>query len=168
MLNRKFINLQTIINPQTIRAMNKQRSSGKSDTGAPIFPGTGSGLTVEQIRELISQQPRQTGYTVNVSAGENILDNLKLPGDSRLLLGINWNATQITTATDTYTLTVNNNKIIDTVSILLNSTQTGGGGMAYSDDPYIPLLQPLSGSDNLEIVYNAGANGTIQLVLWYI
>ena len=148
--------------------MNKQRSSGKSDTGAPIFPGTGSGLTVEEIRELISQQPRQTGFTVNVSAGENIFDNLKLPGDSRLLLGINWNATQLTSSIDSYTLTVNNNKIVDSVPILLSSTQAGGGGLNYAVDPYIPLLQPLSGSDDLEIVYNAGTVGTVQLVLWYI
>lgn len=167
MKNNRLI--RTILNPAKIRGENLHNSAKKSRTGAPQFPGAGSGLSIQQIRKLISEQPRQAGFTFQVAIGENTIDNLKLPGDSRILLGINWNALTVSASDDTYDFSINNNIVIDNVPVLLNSTVSGSGGIAYVEDPYIPIMQPLNGgSDTFEMTYTAGNPGTVQMVLWYI
>jgi hypothetical protein len=167
-MNRKFVNLTSILNPQSIRKMSRRKAGGKSATGAPNFPGEQSGLSIEEIRELVSMQPRQKGFTSQVAIGENVLDNLKLTGDARILLGINFNVASGLSITDRYSFTVNNNEVIEDVPVVLNSTQPAGAGIAYFKEPYVPIMQPLSGSDDLELVYLANVAGTLQFVLWYI
>lgn len=156
-------------NPALTRRFMTQERGGKSDTGAPQFPGQSKGLSIEQVRKLISNQPRETGFLRSLATGNTIISDLKLPGDSKLLLGINFNLAVLGGPDDRFTFSVNNNKIIDNAAVVLNSTQPGFGGIAITDEPYVPLMQPLSGQDDLELEYVTAAVGArVQFVLWYI
>ncbi len=160
--------INRVLNAANQRRVTNRNNAGKNSNGAPQFPGAQNGLTVDQIREIIQNQPRQFGLTTQVAAGNNPIQGIKLPGDSRLLLGINWNSVQVTAATDTYNFSVNNNKIVQNVPALLNSTGIGSNGITFAEKPYVPLMQPLSGQDTFEMDYTAGAPGTVQFVIWYI
>lgn len=155
--------------PAKIRKIMQAGRSGKSDSGAPQFPGNGK-MSMEEVRKYIMNQPRETGFQRTLATGNTVISDLKLPGDASLLLGINFNVAIIPAVDDRFSFSVNNNKIIDNGIVILNSTQAGGGGLAYTMHPYIPLWQPLSGQDDLELEYVTAVIGApvTQFVLWYI
>lgn len=163
-MNRKKFSIKA--NPIHIRQVMTKRRGGKSKDGAPFFPGAGHGLSIDEIRELISQQPRCSGFTFNVAPGSQTIPNIKLVGDVRLLLGI-W-FTEITAQNDEFTFSVNSAKICDNGIVSAHWFQNG----AYpaTGFPYVPYNMPLTGQDNFELVYNSknGAGGEVQFSMWYI
>jgi hypothetical protein len=141
------------------RPQNNARSVGKSRTGAPTFPGSNSGMSIEQIQNYISQQKRVTGVSFTAGAGTSQVQNIQLPGDIKLFLGLIFTPT--TDNADTFNIAINNNLFIDNGSIFLHSSDNSQSIKSQ----YFEYSQPLSGKDSfdIEITSAAGLTGVLQL-----
>ena len=136
------------------------RNVNKSPTGTPQFPAFNSNLSMQDVRKFIQMQPRCTGVPFNATAGNFLINNIQLPGDARLFLGLMF--TKVPTPdTDTFTMTLNNNKVIDNANINLHSLNNN----ACITTQYFEYLQPLTGKDIFAFQLNttAGMIGTLQL-----
>jgi len=138
-----------------------QRNStvGKSAVGTPQYPGAASGLTQSQSRQLIREQPRVTGIPFVASAGSFTINNIEIPGDATLFLGLMFTPTG--NAMDTFTMAINNNKIIDNGSVKLHSPDNSQSIKSQ----YFPYMQPLTGKDVLafQLQTTSGLTGVLQL-----
>lgn len=154
----RVVNRQRAIN-QIIQQPSASRGNvGKSRQGAPQFPGEASGLTTPQLQNLIAQQPRVTGVNFTAGAGTSTINNIKLPGDSKLLLGIIFTPTG--DVNDTFDISINNNKIVDNASVFLHSSDNSQS----ISSQYFEYIQPLSGKDSIivDITSSAGLIGILQ------
>lgn len=153
-LGTRVVNKQQAIN----KIIGNPQQIGKSRTGAPNFPGENSGLSIPQLQNLIQQQPRCTGVAFVVGAGTNKVNNINLPGDSKLLLGIIFTPTE--DVTDTFDMSINNNKVVDNGSVYLHSSDNSQS----ISSQYFEYIQPLSGKDSfdIEITSQAGLTGVLQ------
>jgi hypothetical protein len=135
------------------------RNLNKSETGTPQFPAFNSNLSMQDVRKFIQQQPRCTGVSFSAPLGQFVINNIQLPGDARLFLGLLF--TTSISDTDTFTMTLNNNKIIDNASILLHSINNS----ASVTTQYYQYLQPLTGKDIFTFQLNTGGafKGVLQL-----
>ena len=99
------------------------RNLHKSPTGVPQFPAFNSNLSMQDVRQFIQMQPRCTGVPFTAPLGQFTINNIQLPGDARLFLGLIFTADPrgFGVNTNTFTMTLNNNKIIDNASIDLHS-----------------------------------------------
>jgi hypothetical protein len=136
---------------------------------APQFPGTQTGLKIDQVRDLIKKQRRVKGYTFNVANGQT-QQNLQLSGTARILLGIQ--LIPIAAGTDTYiqgfqrisqiSFKVNNEIIIESLhpNFLTNYS---------NDEEFCPIPRPLSGTDEITISFtNPGATEICAIAVYYI
>jgi len=132
---------------------------GKSPIGTPQYGGSQTGLSIQQSRQLIREQPRVTGVPFVASAGSFIVNNIELPGDSTLLLGFMF--TPSFDVSDTFTIAINNNKIIDNASIFLHSPDNSQS----IDSQFFPYMQPLTGKDLINVVLQTvgGMTGVLQI-----
>ena len=136
------------------------RNVHKSPTGVPQFPAFNSNMSMTDVRKFIQMQPRCTGVPFNATAGNFLIQNIQLPGDARLFLGLVFTKPP-TFDTDAFTMTLNNNRIIDNGNIGLHSYLNG-----YSiTTQYFEYLQPLTGKDIFAFQLNtaAGMQGMVQL-----
>lgn len=155
----RVVNRQRAIN-QIIQQPSASRGQrGKSTQGAPQFPGEASGLSTSQLQNLIAQQPRVTGVNFTVGIGQSTLNNIKLPGDSKLLLGLIFTPT--TDNRDVFNVSINNNKIVDNASLFLHSSDNSQSIKSQ----YFEYIQPLSGKDSIviDITTQTGLSGVLQL-----
>ena len=136
---------------------------------APQFPGTQTGKTMDQIRDLTKRQRRLKGYTFNVANGQSQFD-LQLSGTARILLGIQ--LIPISPGTDTYiqgfqrisqvSFKVNNEIIIESMhpNFLTNYS---------NDEEFCPIPRALSGTDQITISFtNSGATEVCAIAVYYI
>ena len=136
---------------------------------APQFPGTQTGKSMDQVRDLIKKQRRLKGYTFNVANGQSQYD-LQLSGTARILLGIQ--LIPIAPGTDTYiqgfqsisqiSFKVNNEIIIESMhpNFLTNYS---------NDEEFCPIPRPLSGTDQITISFtNSGATEVCAIAVYYI
>jgi len=136
---------------------------------APQFPGTQTGLKMDQVRDLIKKQRRVKGYTFNVANGQSQQD-LQLSGTARILLGIQ--LIPIIPGNDTYiqgfqeislvSFKVNNEIIIESLhpNFLTNYS---------NDEEFCPIPRPLSGTDQITISFtNPGLTETCAIAIYYI
>ena len=146
------VNLQRLITARTQR--------GKTAPGAPQFPGYNTGAGIAAIRKLIQEQPRCSGFPfVAGAATQTNINNIQLPGDARIFLGLIF--TTFAATGDTFTLSINNNVIIQNGSCQLHAMNNS----ASITELYFPYPQPLTGTDKIEIVVTsiAGQSGVLQL-----
>lgn len=136
---------------------------------APQFPGTQTGKSMDQVRDLIKKQRRIKGYTFNVANGQSQF-NLQLSGTARILLGIQ--LIPVAPGTDTYiqgfqsisqvSFKVNNEIIIESMhpNFLTNYS---------NDEEFCPIPRPLSGTDEITISFtNSGATEVCAIAVYYI
>lgn len=155
-------NLSNRITPQVRQDVAKiigaPKNLHKSDIGTPQFPAFNSNMSMQDVRKFINMQPRITGVPFTAPLGQFTINNIQLPGDARLLLGLIFTFDNI--VTDTFTMTINNNKIIDNASIPLNSQ---GNSQAITMG-YFEFLQPLTGKDVFKFdLFTSGLQGVLQL-----
>ena len=134
-------------------------NNGTNNNGAPIFPGSNTGATIDTIRKLIKEQPRTQGFSFVASAGvATQINNVALPGDARVFLGIMFDRVNLG---DSFSLSINNNLIIKNSSAW-NWSQVAGSSVTLG---YFPCPQPLSGTDIIEITYlsNTGTAAIIDI-----
>ena len=148
--------------PGKIRQIITQQNRGKTITGAPQFPGTAGGMSMDQVREFIMNQKRAKGFSFTTSIGNNDV-KIDLPGDARLMLGF---AFEIPNNGDTFDMEVNNDKVIDNASELMHSSQVlfASGGLRN----FIEYLYPLDSKQTINFNYRAGASFDQNLTIYFI
>lgn len=156
-------NLNKKMTPQVrkdvARIIGAPKNLHKSETGVPQFPAFNSNMSMQDVRKFIQMQPRCTGVPFQATLGQFTINNIQLPGDARLFLGLLF--TYGNDMQDAFTMTLNNNKIIDNGSIIAHAINTN-----YSvTTQYFEYLQPLTGKDIFRFDLNTigGMNGILQL-----
>lgn len=145
---------------RVVSAMKPPMQNIKSGNGTPT--GGGGGMSVKQAQQFNKEQPRTTGIPFVAGAGAFTINNIKLPGDAVMLLGLIF--TPSNNNADTFTVALNNNKFIDNGSILLHSSQNSQG----TRKGYFEYYQPLTGTDSFSINLNTVAGMTGNLDFHYI
>ena len=126
------------------------------------LPGSNTGMSVAQIRKAVGELPRCLGVKFITQVGSVNIQNIQLPGDSRLFLGLVF----LTKADplDQFTLTINNNLIVQNASVVAHSLEPSLINSQFYEYP-----QPLSGKDTIEIVYQSSVANINNIVdLHYI
>jgi len=107
------------------------------------------------------------GYTVNAIAGTQTY-TISQPGNMGQLVGVTIFATatgsEITT--ETVSLTINSNQVLDTISARAISPQTNNH--TNNAMPFFPLYRKLSGNDDIKFSVSGSATLSLQLVLYFL
>lgn len=163
--------------------MNKKFENFDPSLGlnAPQFPGQQvKNISIEQVRTLIKKQRRIKGYSFNVASGQSS-QNLQLSGTARILLGIALLPVAKLNPDDLYaqdsnpfpyatgfrnitqiTLKVNNEIVIENLHPDFLTNFLNG-------DEYYYLPRPLSGTDEIVIVFNnPGVTEVCSIAIYYI
>jgi len=152
--------VQTVMGTPRLR-----RAAVKSGIGTPQFPGAQSGMTIDQIRDVMVNAKRLKGFNLTIDAGTTITD-IKLSGNARLLLGlaILLVPAMVTADTipDTINLTVNNDIVIDTTNPKFLSPE-------FCDEEYYYIPRPLSGTDQITLTtVSAAVSQKMRVVFYYL
>lgn len=123
----------------------KVRIPFKSSTGAPQFPGTQKGQTMEQVREFIKNQVRRTGFRFSGGTSPSTF-KIELPGDSRFLYGVAF----LNDTFGTCEMKINNEVVIE-------DTDTGFMQFGLTEQDYFAVNRPLSGSDTINLILTGDA-----------
>ena len=106
------------------------------------------------------------GYSVNAIAGSQTY-TISQPGNMRTLAGATLFGLAGLPTTETVSLNVNSNLVIDNIPALGICPQSPTGhannGMAF-----FPIYRPLEGNDNIQFTVIGTANVTLFLVLYYL
>jgi hypothetical protein len=147
--------------PTKFRTALQTVTGGKSATGTPIFPGTQTGMDIEQVREFIMNQKRASGFVFNQVVGSTSVQ-ISLPGDARILLGISFDTANVG---DTFDLTINNNKFLDNVSTYLHS---GNVLLNAGFQNFVSYSQPLASKNSIQLVSRSGGAFLNTFTVYYI
>ena len=107
------------------------------------------------------------GYTVNAIAGTQTY-TISQPGNMGQLVGATLYATTAGSAisTETVSLTINSNQVLDTISARSISPQTNNH--VNNAMPFFPLYRKLSGNDDIKFTVTGAASLNLQLVLYFL
>lgn len=107
------------------------------------------------------------GYTVNAIAGTQTY-TISQPGNMGQLVGMTIFATTSGSAitTETVSMTINSNQVLDTISARAISPQTDNH--VNNAMPFFPLYRKLSGNDDIKFTVNGSATLNLQLVLYFL
>jgi len=107
------------------------------------------------------------GYTVNAIAGTQTY-TISQPGNMGQLVGMTIFATTSGSAitTETVSMTINSNQVLDTISARAISPQTNNH--VNNAMPFFPLYRQLSGNDDIKFTVNGSAGLNLQLVLYFL
>ena len=150
-----------IPSPTKFRTALQTVTGGKSATGTPIFPGTQTGMDIEQVREFIMNQKRGSGFVFNQVIGSTSVQ-ISLPGDARILLGISFDNSN---PGDTFDLTINNNKFLDNVSTYMHSSVVLNNAGFQN---FVSYSQPLASKNSIQLVSRSSNAFTNVLTVYYI
>lgn len=136
----------------------KFENFGDLGLNAPQFPGQQvKGMSIDQIRTLIKKQRRIKGFSYSVPSGQSS-QNIQLSGTARILLGIALLPAYTDTVNDTpYTVGFQNiNQVTLKVNneIVIENLHPNFLSNFLNDDEYNYIPRPLSGTDEIVLVFN--------------
>jgi hypothetical protein len=151
----------------------KFENFGDLGINAPQFPGQQvKGMSIDQIRTLIKKQRRIKGYSFTVPSGQST-QNIQLSGTARILLGIamlpNFKA-----AVNTNPYTVGFQNITEVTlkinnEIVIENLHPNFLSNFLNDDEYNYLPRPLSGTDQIILVFNnPNLTENVSIAFYYI
>jgi hypothetical protein len=107
------------------------------------------------------------GYSVNAIAGTQTY-TISQPGNMGQLVGATIFATAAGSAisTETVSLTINSNQVLDNISARSISPQTNNH--VNNAMPFFPLYRQLSGNDDIKFSVTGSASLTLNLVLYFL
>jgi hypothetical protein len=107
------------------------------------------------------------GYTVNAIAGTQTY-TISQPGNMGQLVGLTIYATTSGSAitSETVSMTINSNQVLDTITARAVSPQTNNH--VNNSMPFFPLYRQLSGNDDIKFTVNGSAGLNLQLVLYFL
>jgi hypothetical protein len=151
----------------------KFENFGDLGINAPQFPGQQvKGMSIDQIRTLIKKQRRIKGYSFTVPSGQST-QNIQLSGTARILLGIAM-LPQFRTAVNTTPLTVGFQNITEITlkinnEIVIENLHPNFLSNFLNDDEYNYLPRPLSGTDQIILVFNnPNLTENVNIAFYYI
>jgi len=120
----------------------------------------------KKLQNYVKSQIYVKGFTIALGAGANPnAGNIQLGGQARFLYGIALYGGNVGSAAypqaDTFSMTINNEVIFDTVSCYSISPLTNPRGI---QDMYFPIPRPLSGSDTVQL--SVTAVGALAATYW--
>jgi hypothetical protein len=151
----------------------KFENFGDLGINAPQFPGQQvKGMSIDQIRTLIKKQRRIKGYSFTVPSGQST-QNIQLSGTARILLGIamlpNFKAG---VNTNPYTVGFQNiNEVTLKINneIVIENLHPNFLSNFLNDDEYNYLPRPLSGTDQIILVFNnPNLTENVSVAFYYI
>jgi len=151
----------------------KFENFGDLGLNAPQFPGQQvKGMSIDQIRTLIKKQRRIKGYSFTVPSGQST-QNIQLSGTARILLGIamlpNFKAG---VNTNPYTVGFQNiNEVTLKINneIVIENLHPNFLSNFLNDDEYNYLPRPLSGTDQIILVFNnPNLTENVSVAFYYI
>jgi hypothetical protein len=151
----------------------KFENFGDLGINAPQFPGQQvKGMSIDQIRTLIKKQRRIKGYSFTVPSGQST-QNIQLSGTARILLGIamlpNFKAG---VNTNPYTVGFQNiNEVTLKINneIVIENLHPNFLSNFLNDDEYNYLPRPLSGTDQIILVFNnPNLTENVSIAFYYI
>ncbi len=125
---------------------------------------------IKEVRDFLNTAKYVKGLTVDIATGDNTINNIKLTGTAKFLLGIKFYITQKGEETNwnfsTFRWIQNNEVIIDDVPLVL---YTSIPSFTIYCEEFYTLFRPLSGSDTFKLEVN-NPNDAFKLyaVLYYI
>lgn len=132
------------------------------------FPGSTYGAKLQTVRKLVNKQKKIKGYRFTIPTG-NSTQTLQLPGTAKLLLGVKIYTVNPNGSTPdfNFSITVNNEKLIDTVSVEqfdINVT------FSNQQQEYLAINRPLAGQDTItaDFALNAVFTNVIYLHVFYL
>jgi hypothetical protein len=107
------------------------------------------------------------GYTVNAIAGTTTY-TISQPGNMGQLIGCAlWAVTAASAiSTETVSLTINSNQVLDTITARSISPQTDNH--TNNSMPFFPLYRKLSGNDDIKFSVSGQTALQLQLVLYFL
>jgi len=107
------------------------------------------------------------GYSVNAIAGTQTY-TISQPGNMGQLVGCTIYATASGAAitTETVSLTINSNQVIDNIPARAISPQTNNH--VNNAMPFFPLYRQLSGNDDIKFTVTGSGSLTLNLVLYFL
>ena len=151
----------------------KFENFGDLGINAPQFPGQQvKGMSIDQIRTLIKKQRRIKGYSFTVPSGQST-QNIQLSGTARILLGIAM-LPQFKTAVNTNPYTVGFQNITEITlkinnEIVIENLHPNFLSNFLNDDEYNYLPRPLSGTDQIILVFNnPNLTENVNIAFYYI
>jgi hypothetical protein len=107
------------------------------------------------------------GYSVNAIAGIQSY-TISQPGNMGQLVGCALWATAAASAisTETVSLTINSNQVLDNITARSISPQTDNH--VNNAMPFFPLYRQLSGNDDIKFTVTGSGNLTLNLVLYFL
>lgn len=151
----------------------KFENFGDLGLNAPQFPGQQvKGMSIDQIRTLIKKQRRIKGYSFTVPSGQST-QNIQLSGTARILLGIAM-LPNFKTGVNTTPFTVGFQNITEVTlkinnEIVIENLHPNFLSNFLNDDEYNYLPRPLSGTDQIILVFNnPNLTENVSIAFYYI
>jgi len=130
---------------------------GKTNSSAP---GQNMGLSLEQVKQFVSDAEKVVGITFTSAAG-TITPNIQLPATAKYIKGFVFSNS---VATDTFDLLINEERAIATGSAAAFSVGTGKPNKSYFD-----FIRPVASATAIQLNYTSIAGGTnIVLQVIYV
>ena len=153
-----------------VQKMNAHLQNVAQEKGIPI-PAIRQDLSnIKQVRDFLNTAKYVKGFVIDIANGQNTIDNIKLTGTAKFLLGIKFFVVQTEEVVDwqlsRFRWLQNNEVIIDDVPIVLYTTIPQF--TIYCDEFYT-LFRPLSGVDVFKLeINNPGQAYKLYPVLYYV
>lgn len=151
----------------------KFENFGDLGLNAPQFPGQQvKGMSIDQIRTLIKKQRRIKGYSFTIPSGQST-QNIQLSGTARILLGIAM-LPNFKTGVNTNPYTVGFQNITEVTlkinnEIVIENLHPNFLSNFLNDDEYNYLPRPLSGTDQIILVFNnPNLTENVSVAFYYI
>jgi hypothetical protein len=139
------------------RKVGANAAFGKTNSSSP---GQNMGLSLEQVKQFVSDAEKVVGITFTSAAG-TITPNIQLPATAKYIKGFVFSNT---VNTDTFDLLINEERAIATGSAAAFSVDTGKPNKSYFD-----FIRPVASATAIQLNYTSIAGGTaIVLQVIYV
>jgi hypothetical protein len=139
------------------RKVGTNAAFGKTNSSSP---GQNMGLSLEQVKQFVSDAEKVVGITFTSAAG-TITPNIQLPATAKYIKGFVFSNT---VNTDTFDLLINEERAIATGSAAAFSVGTGKPNKSYFD-----FNRPVASATAIQLNYTSIAGGTaIVLQVIYV
>jgi hypothetical protein len=124
------------------------------------YPGKALGMSLEQVKKFVQNQPKSIGDRINLVVGVNPNFKIQLPGDASYFIGIGFN---VLLDAD-FTLNVNQTVIHQNIGTEFATVGFNGGlGM----QTFYPVGMPVAGNDTIKLDFNSTVAETLKILIYY-
>lgn len=139
------------------RAVVKTSSMGKTNSA---YPGQNMGLSLNEVKEYVDNAKKVQGVSFTTAIG-TVTPNVQLPSTAKMIKGFVFAGSP--TATDTFNLLINEERVVSTGSVAAFQSSTGKPLMAYFE-----LMRPVASATAVTLEYTSGAVNTVIFQIVYV